>query len=107
MTDIAPTPPGTLKRARRIALDTGLHYVYIGNVHDTEGDSTYCPGCGKRVIERDWYQLGEWQLTADGRCTHCGAPIAGVFDDRPGDWGPRRLPVSMHEAVTGAGAESG
>jgi pyruvate formate lyase activating enzyme len=42
-----PTPPATLTHARRIALDAGLHYVYTGNVHDTEGDTTFCPGCGE------------------------------------------------------------
>jgi len=99
MTDVPPTPAATLKRARKIAMAAGLHYVYVGNVHDTEGDSTYCPGCGRRVIERDWYQLGEWNLTGGGHCAHCGHSIAGVFEDRPGDWGPRRLPVSMHEPV--------
>ena len=99
MTDVPATPAGTLQRARRIAMDAGLHYVYVGNVHDTEGDSTYCPGCGKRVIERDWYRLGEWNLVDRGHCASCGHEIAGVFDDRPGDWGPRRLPVSMHEPV--------
>ena len=99
MTDVPATPAATLQRARRIAMDAGLHYVYVGNVHDTAGDSTYCPGCGKRVIERDWYQLGEWNLINRGHCASCGHEIAGVFDDRPGDWGPRRLPVSMHEPV--------
>jgi hypothetical protein len=49
--------------ARRIALANGLHYVYAGNVHDRKGGSTYCPQCGTRVIERDWYELGAWQLT--------------------------------------------
>ena len=98
MTDVAQTPPGTLKRARRIALDTGLHYVYVGNVHDPEGDSTYCPGCGERVIERDWYVLGEWNLDRDGRCSQCGTRIAGVFEDRPGGWGAKRLPVNMEKA---------
>ena len=99
MTDVPPTPVATLQRARRIAMDAGLHYVYVGNVHDSAGDSTYCPACKRRVIERDWYQLGEWNLTAGGDCGHCGHKIAGVFEDHPGDWGPRRLPVSMHEPV--------
>ena len=93
----------TLRRARQIALDTGLHYVYVGNVHDKAGDSTYCPGCGRQVIERDWYQLGDWQLDAEGRCAHCGQQIAGVFEERPGDWGARRMPVSMHEEIAHPG----
>ena len=106
MTDIAQTPVATLERARRIALDTGLNYVYVGNVHDAEADSTYCPACARRVIERDWYKLGEWQLTAGGHCAHCGHKIAGVFEDTPGDWGPRRLPVSMHEPVESSATSS-
>ena len=48
MTDVPPTPPATLTRAREIALRHGLRYVYTGNVHDTEGGSTFCPGCGRR-----------------------------------------------------------
>ncbi|HEX6791510.1 MAG TPA: AmmeMemoRadiSam system radical SAM enzyme, partial [Candidatus Krumholzibacteria bacterium] len=45
MLDVPPTPPQTLTRARRIALEAGLHHVYVGNVHDEEGSSTYCAGC--------------------------------------------------------------
>jgi pyruvate formate lyase activating enzyme len=95
MTDVPPTPPQTLRRARQIALATGLHYVYVGNVHDPDADSTWCPVCGQRVIERDWYRLGEWRLMDGGHCGHCGTRIPGVFEDRPGDWGARRLPVRM------------
>ncbi len=66
--DRPPTPPATLTRARRIALGEGLRYVYTGNVHDREGDTTCCPGCGAAVIERDWYELKGWRLTGDGHC---------------------------------------
>jgi pyruvate formate lyase activating enzyme len=93
MREVPPTPPATLTRARQIALGNGLRYVYTGNVHDAEGGSTYCHGCGARVIERDWYQLGEWQLDATGRCTECATQIPGVFVAKPGHWGSRRLPV--------------
>ena len=95
MTDRPPTPPATLRRARKHALDAGLHYVYVGNVHDPEADSTWCPGCGKRLIERDWYRLGDWQLDDRGRCAACATPIAGVFEPQPGTWGARRRPVAM------------
>ncbi len=95
MLDHPATPPGTLARAREIALRNGVHYAYTGNVHDPAGQSTWCPGCGGRVIERDWYQLGEWRLDARGRCAHCGHPIAGVFEAHPGSWGPRRQVVHM------------
>jgi pyruvate formate lyase activating enzyme len=93
MTDKPPTPPTTLAHARRIALANGLRYVYTGNVHDFEGGSTYCHGCGTRVIERDWYELDAWGLAADGCCANCGTQIPGVFRDRPGNWGAGRLPV--------------
>ena len=73
MTDIPSTPAATLQRARRIALQAGLHYVYVGNVHDAEADSTWCPGCGQRVIERDWYELGRYGLDDAGRCTTCAS----------------------------------
>lgn len=49
MRDIPATPLATLQRARRIAQQNGLHYVYIGNVHDREGGSTHCPGCEKGI----------------------------------------------------------
>ena len=95
MLDRPPTPPATLTRARRIALANGVRYAYTGNVHDSEGGSTFCHGCGALLIERDWYELGAWTLTGDGRCRACGAPCPGVFDGRPGDWGRRRLPVRL------------
>ncbi|HXH01975.1 MAG TPA: AmmeMemoRadiSam system radical SAM enzyme [Candidatus Competibacteraceae bacterium] len=95
MMDHPHTPPATLTRAREIALKHGLRYVYTGNVHDSEGGSTYCHQCGALLIERDWYRLGDWGLTADGRCRCCGTPLPGVFEARPGRWGPRRAPVRL------------
>jgi pyruvate formate lyase activating enzyme len=95
MLDVPPTPPATLARARRIAIEHGLHYVYTGNVHDAEGGSTFCHACGHLLIERDWYRLGQWGLTADGCCESCGTRCAGVFEPRPGTWGARRMPISM------------
>ena len=95
MRDRPPTPPATLARARRIALDNGVRYAYTGNVHDPAGQSTRCHHCGALLIERDWYQLGTWQLTGDGRCANCGTPLPGAFDGPPGTWGPRRLPVQI------------
>jgi len=95
LVDRPPTPPATLRRARRIALANGLRYVYTGNVHDKDGDSTYCPGCGTTLIERDWYRLDRYRLTGEGRCPDCGAVVTGVFEAGPGAWGPRRLPVRL------------
>jgi pyruvate formate lyase activating enzyme len=94
MRDIGPTPPATLTRARGIAIDEGMQFVYTGNVHDHDGDTTWCPSCGAAVVERDWYELTGWNL-ADGRCAACGTVIAGVFEPSPGDWGARRVPVRL------------
>jgi pyruvate formate lyase activating enzyme len=95
MMDTPATPPSTLTRARHIAMTNGLHFVYTGNVHDADGSSTYCPGCGARVIERDWYVLGEYNLTDDGRCTRCDTRLPGRFDGPAGTWGARRVPVTL------------
>ena len=92
-----PTPPTTLTRARLIALETGVRYAYTGNVHDEAGESTYCHQCGKKLIGRDWYRLSEWNLAADGSCRFCGTRCAGVFEARPGDWGPRCVPVRISD----------
>ncbi|WP_260726064.1 AmmeMemoRadiSam system radical SAM enzyme [Dactylosporangium roseum] len=95
MRDVPRTPPETLTRARKIALDAGLRYVYTGNVHDPDGQSTRCPGCATPVVVRDWYDLRSYELTDDGHCVLCGHAIPGVFDGPPGGWGRRRLPVSI------------
>jgi pyruvate formate lyase activating enzyme len=92
MTDLPATPPSTLTRARAQALAAGLEHVYTGNTHDVAGQSTYCAGCGALLIERDWYQLGAWNLEG-GACKQCKKPLAGHFAGRPGSWGPRRLRV--------------
>jgi pyruvate formate lyase activating enzyme len=92
---IPPTPPATLTRARQIARDAGLHYVYTGNVHDTDGGSTHCPSCGQVVIERDWYNILAYRLDAKGACKTCGHPIAGRFEEFHGAFGPRRVPVHI------------
>jgi pyruvate formate lyase activating enzyme len=93
MMDVPPTPPQTLRRAREIARDHGLRYVYTGNVHDPEGQTSYCPGCGQPVVQRDWYMMRRYQLTDAGRCRHCGAQMPGFYDGPVGTWGARRLPV--------------
>jgi pyruvate formate lyase activating enzyme len=93
--DRPPTPPQTLTRARAIARTNGIHHAYTGNVHDRDGQSTWCHACGAPLIERDWYELGAWNLTPDGHCVACGARCAGVFETGPGSWGARRLPVRL------------
>ena len=95
MRDTPPTPPATLRRAREIARANGVRHAYTGNVHDRDGDTTSCSGCGAAVIERDWYELLTWNLDDTGRCRACGTSCAGVFDGPPGTWGRRRLPVRL------------
>jgi pyruvate formate lyase activating enzyme len=93
--DVPPTPPATLRRARRIAMEAGLRYVYTGNTHDIDGDTTWCAGCGRALIVRDWYRILNYRLTPDGRCPGCGLAVPGHFDAAAGDFGPRRIPVRI------------
>ncbi len=95
MLDTPPTPKSTLTLARDIALKNGIHYAYTGNVHDFQGESTYCHCCGERLIGRDWYVLSDWNLDDQGHCQKCGTACSGVFDGRPGDWGAKRMPVRL------------
>ncbi len=89
-----PTPPETLVSARQTALSAGLKFVYTGNVSDVQRQSTWCPGCGELLIERDWYSLGEYHIR-DGCCEFCSRRIPGHFDAAPGDWGRRRELVEI------------
>lgn len=95
MLDLPPTPRATLRAARAIALDAGLHFVYTGNMHDPGGETTRCYACGHPLIERDWYEILAYRLTEDGRCPACGAAVPGRFGDVAGHWGRRSLPVRM------------
>lgn len=94
MLDKPRTPPETVKRAREIALANGIHYAYVGNIFDEVGDSTYCPGCHRKVLVRNWYELGECALTDSGACRHCGYQIAGHFA-APKTFGRQRIPVHI------------
>jgi pyruvate formate lyase activating enzyme len=100
MTDIPATPPATLTRARWIALGHGLHYVYTGNVHDTEGGTTFCPHCGKPVIVRDWYNILDYRVGDDGCCKECGGALAGRYQPFGQAFGSRRIPVRLAASVT-------
>jgi pyruvate formate lyase activating enzyme len=95
MTDIPPTPPATLTRARQLALKAGLRYVYTGNVHDPAGGTTSCPACKSALIVRDWYQIREYNLDHSGRCSRCGYALPGRYAANCGHFGRRRLPVQL------------
>ena len=88
MMDVPATPLDTLIRARRIAMEEGLRYVYTGNVHHREGDATVCPNpdCHAVLIQRDWYRIELDRLSRNhdgdetvGVCPDCGTPVAGVW----------------------------
>lgn len=95
MTDKAHTPTATLLRARAIAINNGVRYAYVGNVHDKAAESTYCHHCGELLIGRDWYVLSDWNLDAAGACRFCATPVAGLFQSQPGDWGAKRRALSF------------
>jgi AmmeMemoRadiSam system radical SAM enzyme/AmmeMemoRadiSam system protein B/AmmeMemoRadiSam system protein A len=94
MRDRPNTPHETLLRAQAVGRAAGLKYVYVGNVNDVLHQSTYCPQCKKRLIERDWYALGEYRLKGD-RCAYCATRIAGRFAEKPGNWGRKRQPIEI------------
>ncbi|MDI9849158.1 AmmeMemoRadiSam system radical SAM enzyme [Rhodoblastus sp. 17X3] len=95
MLDTPPTPPETLRSARKIAMEAGLDHVYLGNVHDAAGDTTLCPNCHEPLIVRDWYQIKRHALAQGGFCPRCGVAIAGHFDESIGNFGRRRIPVAI------------
>ncbi len=78
MQDLPPTPVDTLLRARDVARECGLNYVYLGNV-DLEGaEDTRCPHCGRTVIRRRRYRV-DMPEGFQGYCPECGTRMAGIF----------------------------
>jgi pyruvate formate lyase activating enzyme len=75
---LPPTPVETLEQAIAIADDVGLQYVYIGNVPGHERNSTFCPNCGRRIVERVYFFVTSLDVE-DGRCGFCGHAIPGVW----------------------------
>jgi len=69
-------------------------------VHDETGQSTYCHGCGARLIGRDWYTITAWGLDLGGRCAACGEICPGQFEALPGSWGARREPMGYRRGMT-------
>ena len=78
MRNLPATSLRTLEKARKIAMDEGLNYVYIGNVASREGQNTYCPDCKKLLIERSGYTILKNRLRF-GRCPDCSKEIYGVW----------------------------
>jgi pyruvate formate lyase activating enzyme len=78
MTAIEPTPVSTLEKVHEIAVKTGLHYAYIGNVPGHHSDNTYCPSCKKMLIKRAGYSILEINIKG-GKCIFCGEVISGLW----------------------------
>jgi len=78
MLDAPPTPPAALETAGQIAREAGIRHVYIGNIETASGEDTFCPNCGRRLIQRKGFVVVRNDLR-DGRCPNCGAAIAGVW----------------------------
>lgn len=78
MRHLQPTPVATLEKAHRIAREAGMDFVYIGNVPGHTHNSTFCPGCGKRIISRVHFFVRSINMQ-DGRCQYCDQQIPGLW----------------------------
>ncbi|MCK5422913.1 MAG: hypothetical protein KAJ08_12150, partial [Deltaproteobacteria bacterium] len=77
--NLPATPIKTLENARKVAMEVGLHYVYLGNVRGHKGENTYCPGCGEMLIRRIGYHILQNSIKGD-KCPACKHVIAGVWE---------------------------
>jgi pyruvate formate lyase activating enzyme len=80
LTSLSPTPIETLESAARIADEEGLQYVYIGNYPGHERNSTFCPDCGEKIIERKHFAVLSLDVE-EGKCRFCGHTIPGIWWD--------------------------
>ncbi len=78
LNNLPPTPLETLIQARKIAIEEGLNYVYLGNIPQGEGNNTYCPNCKNLLIERIGYFVKEMRIN-NGLCNFCKFKIAGIW----------------------------
>lgn len=76
--NLPPTPVSSLEKAREIAMEEGMNFVYVGNVPGHEGEHTYCPKCKKVVVGRIGFTITQMNLK-NGKCKFCGNPIPGVW----------------------------
>jgi pyruvate formate lyase activating enzyme len=76
---LPPTPVSTLTRYRKMAMEAGIRYVYVGNVPRHEGNNTYCHNCKKLLIERQGYVIPTYNLKGN-KCKFCETVIPGVWD---------------------------
>lgn len=95
LTDKKPTSLSILERARAIAQDVGLNYVYIGNLRSDSGATTMCKNCHYELIVRNGYEIVTYNLDSVGKCPKCQQPLDGLFNPLPGNWGNRRQVVHI------------
>ncbi len=76
-TDRQPTPEATLKKAQEIGKESGLTYIYVGNVTGF-GNDTFCPNCKKLLIKREVFSILEYNIK-QGKCAFCNVTIPGIF----------------------------
>jgi len=79
MLNLPRTPAATLFRAREIGLKAGLRYVYCGNIHEEKGEDTFCPSCGRRVIQRAGFRVVKNDVVR-GACRSCHGKIDGIWN---------------------------
>lgn len=99
MMNHSPTAPATVRRARAIAQEAGLHYVYTGNIHDVEGGSTWCTGCGAELVRRDWHEVSAYRISPTHRCSVCSRHVPGRFGHFDKPFGRRRIPIRMGQSL--------
>jgi pyruvate formate lyase activating enzyme len=73
-----------LLRAVEIGRQSGLRYIYAGNLPGMVGhwEDTRCPECNETLIERYGYLIKDYRLTPDGRCPQCATAIPGRWSTR-------------------------
>jgi pyruvate formate lyase activating enzyme len=78
MTAVDSTPAESIRQARDIGYEEGLHYVYTGNLPGDDGEKTYCYGCKKLLIDRIGFMVRK-NIISGGRCPSCGERVAGIW----------------------------
>jgi len=79
MLNLPRTPASLLHKAREIGIQAGLRYVYCGNIPGEEGEDTFCPQCGRRVIQRVGFRVIKNDIVG-GTCRHCHAKVDGLWE---------------------------
>jgi len=79
MLNLPRTPASLLHKAREIGIQAGLRYVYCGNIPGEEGEDTFCPQCGRRVIQRVGFRVIKNDIVG-GTCRYCHAKVDGLWE---------------------------